>query len=247
MANRILLQADIARAWLDLTYRITRAPTCSCFCNPTAGGAVRWSGYLGAAYVDPAWTRRRFLFVGANHNPQGLAKTPAISDYNRDALQRWASRDRGEQGDAALLLAMRHAYKSSWPEWGAVRKIFTAIRKELGIGDDAFAFVNLARCPDPVRGLDDKAITACQCSFPLGDLVLALDARVIFLAKDGPVGRSVIIPDEISDPDQTFGERFVTRYSNAWHGSRPGKPHYGHWLPEVAAKVRAFVAAENKR
>jgi len=243
MANRIPLRADIERAWLDLTYRITPAPKGSCVCDPTAGGAVRWSGYLGSSYVDPVRPRRRFLFVGANHNPQGLAKTPAITGYNRDALQRWASRERDQHGDTALLYQMRQAYQSSWPQWGShpgVWKIFEEIRATVGIGAEEFAFVNLARCPHPDRARDNDAIMACQSSFPLADLVLALDARVIFLAKGDAIGRNIRIPDETSDPNQT-DKRFVWRYSSGWQGSRPGYPHYTHWLPEIADNVRGFL------
>ena len=72
------------------------------------------------------------------------------------------------------------------------------------------------------------------------------DARVIFLAKDGPVGRSVTIPDETSCPNHTSGGRYVVRYGNGSRGQRQGV-HWTRWLPGEAAKVRAFVAAEDKR
>jgi hypothetical protein len=146
MSDQVQMQQEIERAWLDLTYDITRAPSRSCICDLRSG--VRWSGYLGSAFVEPACPRRRFLFVGANHNPNGLAKTPAITDYN-EKLRDWADRDRKNEGDMALLYSMRQAYKSSWRKWGGIWSIFAAIRDELRIPDDGFAFVNLARCPAP--------------------------------------------------------------------------------------------------
>jgi len=66
----------------------------------------------------------------------------------------------------------------------------------------------------------------------------ALDARVVFLAKSGPVGRGVRIPGENTQA------RLAIRYGNGSRGSRPGAPHYSHWLPEVAARVRAFFDTE---
>jgi hypothetical protein len=227
-------QADIERAWLDLTYDITRKPKSSCVCNPSSG-AARWSGYLGPAYVDQTRPRRRFLFVGANHNPRGLEKTPAMASYNKSLCQ-WALRERDKRSDARLLDSMRRAYELSWPQWGAVWRIFAEIRSQIGIDDGAFAFVNLARCPYPDPARDDEAITACQISFPLENLVQAIEAQVIFLAKGGLVGRAVKIPGEASE------ERLVVRYGNGSYGSRPGAKHYTHWLPREAARVLAFVA-----
>jgi len=98
--------------------------------------------------------------------------------------------------------------------------------------------VNLARCPTPVPSLDDEAILACQRAFPLAGLVEALDARVVFLAKSGPVGRGVSIPGENTHT------RLAIRYGSGSRGSRPGALHYSHWLPEVASRVRAFLDVE---
>jgi hypothetical protein len=100
MTDQIQTQQEIERAWLDLTYGITRAPSRSCICDLSAG--VRWSGYLGSAFIEPARPRRRFLFVGANHNPNGLAETPAIKDYN-GKLRYWADHDRKDDDDTTLV------------------------------------------------------------------------------------------------------------------------------------------------
>jgi predicted transport protein len=139
-----------------------------------------------------------------------------------------------EAGDDSLLRAMRTAYQTSWPTWGAVWRIFGEIRSALRIADDDFAFVNLARCPDPTHVTDDKAIVACQQAFPLDDLIEALDARVVFLAKSGPVGRNIHITGE-------GDERIIIRYANGSRGSRPGAAHYTQWLPKTCVEVRRFM------
>ena len=121
MANvRPLKQDDTERAWLDLTYQVTRARGTVCICAPSG---ARWSGYLGAQFVDEERPRARVLFVGANHNPNGLNATPRILEYN-DFLRAWAGSPRSRAGDNALLEAMRLAYEKSWPTWGAVWDIF---------------------------------------------------------------------------------------------------------------------------
>jgi hypothetical protein len=209
-----------------------------------ATDTVRWSGYFGATYVDPSKPRARFLFVGANHKagPKGLAKTPKMGLYNA-ILRAWALQKRSEDSDAMLLREMRKTYEKSWLEWGAVWRNFTkiraAIRKTLGIRleerDDAFAFINLARCPCPGELLDNDVIPACQRSFPLANLVETIDARVIFLAKGGNVGNDVIIPGERSK------ERYVVRYASGSRGQRPGARHYTHWLQDEVNNISEFI------
>jgi len=133
---------------------------------------------------------------------------------------------------------MRQAYKSSWGKWRAVWSIFGKIRDKLRIQDDAFAFVNLAPCPCP-KEPDDKVIPECQRSFPLAELVSAIDARVIFLAKAGPVGRDINIPEETDDPRQSL-KRYVVRYGSGSRGER-WRRQWKHWLPEEARVVQAFI------
>jgi hypothetical protein len=229
-------QQGIEKSWLDLTYRAAREADGACICRPSTFGA-RWSGYLGSAYAT-----KRVLFVGANHNggKMGLQKTPQMARYNA-ILRAWASAARDPKRDRDLLAAMRETYTTSWPRWGAVWTIFGAIRREIGIAADAFAFVNLARCPSPTNGDDwnNAAITACQAAFPLAALVEALGARIIFLAKSGTVGSAVRIPSE--------GEaRLVVRYANGSYGQRPGAPRYTDWLPAEAERVREFLRLSTK-
>jgi hypothetical protein len=238
-------QARIEGAWLNLTERITAAPDGGCYCELSSVSA-RWSGYLGAAYAE-----RRVLFVGANHNggDTGLLKTPKMAAYNK-ILADWALRPRTKADDNMLLDRMRHAYVESWSHWGPVWTIFGQIRKNIGIPDDGFAFVNLARCPSPQAGeaWNDIAIKSCQRDFPLAELVDAIDARVIFLAKGGDVSRAVRIPNEIELRDLSnlsdAGSRLVVRYGNGSYGNRyeNGKTqHWTQWLPEEAPRIRAFL------
>ncbi len=83
-------------------------------------------------------------------------------------------------------------------------------------------------------------IPKCQCSFPLADLVSAIDARVIFLAKGGPVGRAIEIPKETHDPQQRSG-RYVVRYGSGSRGERLGFRHWKHWLPDESKAVQDFI------
>lgn len=224
-----ITQQGIENAWLDLTHRAARDPDDACICRPSICGA-RWSGYLGSAYAT-----KRVLFVGASHNggERGLQKTPQMARYNA-ILGAWASAPRDPERDRDLLVAMRETYTTSWPKWGAVWGFFGEIRRKIDVSDDAFAFVNLARCPDPDSVDDDCAIVACQQAFPLGDLVEKCDARVIFFAKTGTVGASVPIPGEGKG-------RLVIRYANGSYGQRAGSRHYTDWLPAEAERIRAFL------
>jgi hypothetical protein len=228
-------QEVIEQSWLDLTYRAAREADGVCICRPSAFGA-RWSGYLG-----PAYATTRVLLVGANHNggKTGLQKTPQMARYNTHP-RTWAAAPRDPSGrrDRDLLAAMRETYTTSWRQWGAVWAIFGAIRREIRVADDAFAFVNLARCPEPDAANDDRAIVACQWEFPLAEFVERCDARVIFVAKSGAVGGGVRIPGEGE-------ERLVVRYANGSYGQRPGAPHYTDWLPAVGERVRAFLRARS--
>lgn len=201
-------QECVESAWLDLTHRAARDPDGACVCRPSTFGA-RWSGYLGSAYAT-----KRVMFVGANHNggETGLQRTPQMARYNA-LLRAWASTPRhpSEKRDRDLLAAMRETYATSWPKWGAVWAIFGAIRLAIDVDEDAFAFVNLARCPNPDAIDDDSAIAACQKGFPLAELVERCDARVIFLAKSGALGAGIRIPGD--------GEgRLVVRYANGSYG-----------------------------
>jgi hypothetical protein len=127
-----------------------------------------------------------------------------------------------------------------------VWKIFRAIRSELGIADNAFAFVNLARCPQPLSGdpWNNAAITSCQHCFPVGHFIEAIDARVIFLAKCGPVGRDIQIAREIELADLVSpnddSHRLVVRYGNGSRGAR-GREHWTSWLPREATRIREFL------
>jgi hypothetical protein len=64
----------------------------------------------------------------------------------------------------------------------------------LGVGADEFAFINLARCPDPRVAKDDDAISACQQSFPIAELIEVIDARVVFFAKQNALAKRITIP-----------------------------------------------------
>jgi hypothetical protein len=238
-------QRRIENEWLALTHDIAASTDGTCVCRPSAAGA-RWSGYLGAAYASS-----RVLFVGANHNggDTGLLKTPQMARYN-ERLAAWSAIPRSSNGDRELLETMRDAYSSSWPRWGSVWGIFGDIRTRLKVADDAFAFVNLARCPNP-RAEDawnNVAIGSCQEGFPLRDFVQAIDARVIFLAKGGEVGRKTVIPDEIELSELAepldLHRRLVIRYDNGSYGSRrqAGKTeHWKKWVPSEVPRIRVFL------
>lgn len=79
----------------------------------------------------------------------------------------------------------------------------------------------------------------------------AIDARVIFLAKGGEIGRAVRLPNEIKLRDlsdlQDTSHRLVVRYDNGNYGYRyeNGKQHWRKWLPEEAPRIRAFLARFN--
>jgi hypothetical protein len=234
MSSSPLQQHIVEQRWLKLTRSIVHAGCVSCTCNPI--GHARWSGYLGSRFAHPTLQNHRILFVGSNHNggQNGLLGTPQMAAYN-SALLSWANADPTISADEQLLQTMRSAYQTSWPAWGAVWRIFGAIRSALGVADDEFAFTNLARCPDPTSVVDDKAIEACQKSFPLRELIEGIDARVIFLAKSGPVGNNIRIDGEES------GIRIVVRYANGSRGQRPGSAHYTQWISEICRGVRNFA------
>ena len=230
--------------WLDLTRAVVTAPQGRCICRITG---ARWSGYLGSGFVDRVRPNARVLFVGANHNggPTGLGKTPAMAQYNA-LLSRWAISPRCATVDDELLVEMRDTYTRSWPFWGAVWRNILKIREKLGIDDADFAFVNLARCPDPQGLSDDSVIPACQAGFPLKDLVEAIDARVVFLAKDNDVGRAIVIPDELELRDFMIpipvDRRLVIRYDNGWSAMRNSEPLKA-WLPREAKNISLFLNA----
>lgn len=230
--QRILTQGDVEQRWMTLTREIVCAPDSFCICDPDSHGA-RWSGYVGSAFVDPAFPRKRVLFVGANHNggAKGLQRTPQMAAYN-SLLSSWAKQNGEFISDDVFLREMRKAYKTSWPYWLGVWKIFGRIRDAIGISEDEFAFVNLARCPVP-KGKDDMAIELCQLVAPLTVLVEALDARVIFIAKDNVVGRAVPIEGE-------GGGRLVVRYGSGSRGLR-NNMHPSEWIDLEAPAIRQFM------
>jgi len=236
------------RNWLDLTHKIASAPQSTCCCALTG---ARWSGYLGSTFVDAKLRNARVLFVGANHNGghTGLLKTPLMARYNGD-LARWAATsNRTAAGDALLLNSMQAAYMGSWPSWGAVWRHFNYAREQLEISETAFAFVNLARCPDPRDLADDFAIPACQSAFPLSELVEAIDARVVFLAKGSITGRNIVVPNELELRELVMpspgtpvapGRRLVIRYGSGSRGERD-REHFRVWLPKEAPKILRFL------
>lgn len=155
-----------------------------------------------------------------------------MSVYNI-ALQGWAAKPRSPQADDDLLAHMRAAYRQSWPRWHGVWTVINAIRAATNISDDGFAFINLALCHEPEGSDDNEAIVKCQESFPIDNVVKALDARVIFFAKGGAVGRAVNISGEGTT-------RFVLRYGNGSRGNLNGD-HWGKWVPRDAAKLRQII------
>jgi hypothetical protein len=229
--------------WLRLTREIVTAGKATCVCWLSSATA-RWSGYLGAGFADPHFPNRRVLFVGANHNsgPKGLPKTPLMAEYNSRLLA-WAKRQDASLKDDELLKAMRFTYEDSWRHWGAVWRTFGELRTEIGIRgqylkrDNAFAFINLARCPHPVASEDDICIEACQRAFPLRNLVEAIDARVIFIAKNSEGAKEVVIPG-IED-----GSRLVYRYSNWGTAQMDGAPKK-EWIARYTSIIRAFIEAK---
>ncbi|HVA37521.1 MAG TPA: hypothetical protein VNJ51_07910, partial [Candidatus Dormibacteraeota bacterium] len=140
------------------------------------------------------------------------------------------------QEDERFLHEMRKAHLTTMPDWSrkGVWKAFDCIRMTLRLDWRQVAFTNLARCHEP-SGPDDPLIRACQESFPLARLVDAVNARVVFLAKAGEVGRSIRIPGEEDE------RPLVVRYSNGWSGMRDGLP-YQVWVPVQVPAIRSLLS-----
>jgi hypothetical protein len=133
---------------------------------------------------------------------------------------------------------MRAAHLATIPQWSesGVWKVFDRIRRALGLGWDQVASVNLARCFDPEPdAMDDRYIPGCQRSWPLDDLVHRLEARIVFLARAGPVGKQIRIFGEED------GAPLVVRYATSWSGQRNGR-YYRDWIPAEAPGWRELLA-----
>jgi hypothetical protein len=218
-------QSDIEAGWIARAREMMRHDSTSCGCPYD----TRLPGFLGARYAE-----RKVMLVGAIHNFTVLQTDLASESFLRYSND-LKELSRAGVAPVGMLQSMREAYAIAIARWSGqgVWKIFDEIRSTLGLRWEQVVFTNLAACSRS-NMWPDLLVECCQDAFPLADLVNAIDAELIFIAKDNASTRQlVVIPGE-------GATRKVIRYSNAWSGMRNGRS-WSEWVPELAEELDSFV------